>query len=83
MSIKYQVVVAGAGPGGTLLARDLARAGVKVAVYEAGTEVETGHNWSDAVEKSALAAAGFAINNALRWGRRFDDVVRPAEEFLD
>jgi digeranylgeranylglycerophospholipid reductase len=55
----YQVVVAGAGPGGTLLARDLARAGVTVAVAEAGTEGETGHNWSDAVEKSALAEAGF------------------------
>jgi digeranylgeranylglycerophospholipid reductase len=61
VSNPYQVVVAGAGPGGTLLARDLARAGVKVAVYEAGPEAETGHNWSDAVEKSALAAAGFAL----------------------
>ena len=61
MSNNYQVVVAGAGPGGTLLARDLARAGIKVAVYEAGTETEAGHNWSDAVEKSALAAAGFAM----------------------
>jgi len=61
VSNNYQVVVAGAGPGGTLLARDLARAGIKVAVYEAGTETEAGHNWSDAVEKSALAAAGFAM----------------------
>jgi digeranylgeranylglycerophospholipid reductase len=61
VSNRYQVVVAGAGPGGTLLARDLARAGVKVAVYEAGSEEDTGHNWSDAVEKSALAAAGFAL----------------------
>ncbi len=61
MSNNYQVVVAGAGPGGALLARDLARAGIKVAVYEAGAETETGHNWSDAIEKSALAAAGFAM----------------------
>jgi digeranylgeranylglycerophospholipid reductase len=61
VSNPYQVVVAGAGPGGTLLARDLARAGVKVAVYEAGSEADAGHNWSDAVEKSALAAAGFAL----------------------
>ena len=61
MPNNYQVVVAGAGPGGALLARDLARAGVKVAVYEAGLETETGHNWSDAIEKSALAAAGFAM----------------------
>jgi len=61
VSNNYQVVVAGAGPGGTLLARDLARAGVTVAVYEAGAETATGHNWSDAVEKSALAAAGFAM----------------------
>jgi digeranylgeranylglycerophospholipid reductase len=61
VSNPYQVVVAGAGPGGTLLARDLARAGVKVAVYEAGPDAASGHNWSDAVEKSALAAAGFAL----------------------
>ena len=42
VSNPYQVVVAGAGPGGALLARDLARAGVKVAVYEAGSEAEHG-----------------------------------------
>ena len=61
MSNNYQVVVAGAGPGGALLARDLARADIKVAVYEAGAETETGHNWSDAIEKNALTAAGFAM----------------------
>ncbi|MFP4533847.1 MAG: NAD(P)/FAD-dependent oxidoreductase [Desulfobacterales bacterium] len=57
----YQVVIAGAGPGGALLARELAGAGVTVAVYESKTEAALGHNWSDAVEKSALAAAGFEI----------------------
>lgn len=57
----YQVVIAGAGPGGALLARELAGSGVSVAVYESGTEEGLGHNWSDAVEKSALAAAGFEI----------------------
>jgi digeranylgeranylglycerophospholipid reductase len=57
----YQVVIAGAGPGGALLARELAGAGVSVAVYESKTETGLGHNWSDAVEKSALAAAGFEI----------------------
>ncbi len=61
MQNKFQVVIAGAGPGGTLLARDLARQGVRVAVYEAGGAEELGHNWSDAVEKSALSEAGFEL----------------------
>lgn len=61
MSNPFQVVVAGAGPGGILLARDLARAGVRVAVVEAASEDDPGHNWSDAVEKNALAAAGFEL----------------------
>lgn len=58
---NYQVAIAGAGPGGAMLARELAAAGISVAVYESKTENALGHNWSDAVEKSALAAAGFAI----------------------
>jgi len=58
---RYQVVVAGGGPGGTVLARDLARAGVGVVVFENGDETEACHNWSDAVEKNALEAAGFDL----------------------
>lgn len=58
---RYQVVVAGGGPGGTVLARDLARAGVGVVVFESGDETEAGHDWSDAVEKNALEAAGFDL----------------------
>lgn len=61
MTEEYQVIIAGAGPGGAVLARDLARAGVSVAIFEAGPETATGHNWSDAIEKSALAAAGFEL----------------------
>ena len=57
----YQVVIAGAGPGGSLLARELASAGISVAVYELKKEGTLGHNWSDAVEKTSLAAAGFEI----------------------
>ena len=34
----YQVVIAGAGPGGALLARELAGAGISVAVYESKKE---------------------------------------------
>jgi flavin-dependent dehydrogenase len=48
----FQVVIAGAGPGGALLARQLAAAGVSVAVYELKKEGTLGHNWSDAVEKA-------------------------------
>ena len=64
MSIRkeyYEVVIAGAGPSGALLARELASTGVSVAVYESKKSGALGHNWSDAVEKSALAAAGFEI----------------------
>ena len=61
MSESYRVVVAGAGPGGCIFARDLARAGIPVVVYEKGEYEKLGHNWSDAVERKALAEAGFAV----------------------
>jgi flavin-dependent dehydrogenase len=59
MNDKFKVVVAGAGPGGCIFARDLARAGIDVTIYEKGTYETLGHNWSDAMERSALAATGF------------------------
>jgi len=61
MADSGTVVVAGAGPGGCIFARDLARAGVPVVVYEQGTLEDLGHDWSDAVERSALAEAGFPV----------------------
>ena len=57
----YQVIIAGAGPAGLLLAKKLCEQGVSVAVYEPKREEALGHDWSDAVEKSALASAGFEI----------------------
>jgi len=59
--MSYRVVVIGAGPGGALLARELARKGIKVALYEQGVYESLGHDWSDAVEKAPLEAAGFAL----------------------
>ena len=59
MSHKFKVIVAGAGPGGCIFARDLAKAGTDVTVYEKGDYENIGHNWSDAMERSALAATGF------------------------
>ena len=64
MSETYGVVVAGAGPGGCIFARDLARAGVPVVVYEKGNLEDLGHDWSDAVERKALAEVGFAVPQA-------------------
>jgi digeranylgeranylglycerophospholipid reductase len=61
MQSSYPVVIAGAGPGGALLARELAAAKIPVAVFERKEPSDLGHNWSDAVEKIALAAAGFEI----------------------
>ncbi len=57
----YKIVVAGAGPGGCVLARDLARKGFEVAVYERGTYETMGHDWSDAVERRGLAEAGLDL----------------------
>ena len=59
MSNKFKVVVAGAGPGGCIFARDLANAGIDVTVYEKGEYETLGHDWSDAMERSALAETGF------------------------
>ncbi len=56
--MNYRVVVVGAGPGGLVLARKLAGQGIGVTVYEKESFEEIGHNWSDAVEYSALKAAG-------------------------
>ena len=56
---KFKVVVAGAGPGGCIFARDLAKAGIDVTVYEKGEYETIGHDWSDAMERSALAETGF------------------------
>jgi len=57
----FHIIIIGAGPGGTLLARECARRGIKVTLYEKGTYENLGHDWSDAVERSALEAAGFPI----------------------
>ena len=56
--MTYRVVVVGAGPGGLVLARELASQGIGVTVCEKESFDEIGHNWSDAVEYSALKAAG-------------------------
>jgi len=55
---NYKVVVIGAGPGGVILARELALKGIDVSIYEKGSFEELGHDWSDAVEYAALKKAG-------------------------
>ncbi len=57
----YKVIIVGAGPGGALLARELAGKGIEVHIYEQNVYEELGHDWSDAVELIALGAAGFAM----------------------
>lgn len=59
MSDKFKVVVAGAGPGGCIFARDLAKRGIDVTVFEKGNCESMGHDWSDAIERSALTETGF------------------------
>jgi len=58
MPDNFKVVVAGAGPGGCIFARDLARRGIDVTVYEKGGFETLGHDWSDAIEPSAIAETG-------------------------
>ncbi len=57
--MAYKVIIAGAGPGGAVLARELARHNIDVTIYEKGSFDDLGHDWSDAVELVALAKAGF------------------------
>ena len=59
MSDKFKVAIAGAGPGGCIFARDLAKRGIDVTVFEKGVYETIGHDWSDAIERSALAETGF------------------------
>ncbi len=59
--MNYKVVIIGAGPGGAVLARELARNGIEVTIYEKGSLEELGHNWSDAVELESLQTAGLEI----------------------
>jgi len=61
MASGLKVVVAGAGPGGCIFARDLAKAGIDVTVYEKGRSETLGHDWSDAVERAALGEVGFDL----------------------
>ncbi len=65
----YKIVVIGAGPGGTVLARELALQGLDVSIFEKGRFDQLGHDWSDAVERSALEAAGLEMPTleGLQW----------------
>ncbi|MDR0884817.1 MAG: hypothetical protein LBN22_00380 [Clostridiales Family XIII bacterium] len=58
-----KIGIAGAGPAGLLVAKELAIAGFEVHVYEskqANAHVLS-HNWSDAVETDMLFDAGFPV----------------------
>ena len=59
--MSFRVIVCGAGPGGVVLARELAKAGLEVLIYEKDDYNGLGHDWSDAVERVALDAAGLEI----------------------
>jgi flavin-dependent dehydrogenase len=57
---SYDVVIAGAGPAGCLMARDLARAGHSVAVLDKGAEHERGHDWWDTLDADIFARVDLA-----------------------
>ncbi|MBI5528536.1 MAG: FAD-dependent oxidoreductase [Deltaproteobacteria bacterium] len=54
----FDVVVAGAGPGGCVAARDLARRGFRVGLFDAAPEGGTGKPIVVEIERGAFAAAG-------------------------
>lgn len=58
-----RIIIAGAGPGGLLLAQLLGEAGADVLVLECLTEQQHGekNNWSDAVELDVLRDAGLPV----------------------
>lgn len=58
-----RIIIAGAGPGGLLLAQLLGEAGAEVLVLERLTEQQHGekNNWSDAVELDVLRDAGLPV----------------------
>ncbi len=66
---NFRVIVIGAGPGGVILARELAGQGITVEIYEKGSYEDLGHDWSDAVEIVALKAAGLPMPHleGLNW----------------
>ena len=53
-----EVVVAGGGVGGTLIARDLARAGHEVLVLERRARGAVGHDWWDSVDARVFDEVG-------------------------
>ncbi len=67
--MAYKVAIAGAGPGGAVLARELARSGIEVTIFEKNSFDELGHDWSDAVEFEALKAAeiDMPLLDGLKW----------------
>ena len=76
---QKRAIVAGAGSAGLLMARELARAGFGVKVFEALDEATymSLHNWSDAIEFSAFEMAGMPV--PVLEGKRFTGPgVRPA-----
>ncbi len=75
----YRVAISGAGPAGLLLALKLAVQGISVAVIESGDEAALGHDWSDAVEKDALASAGFELPEVVS-GRYAGRTVKHSEQ---
>jgi len=67
--MTYNVVVIGAGPGGVVLACELAKKGISVVIYEKGLYEDLGHDWSDAMELIAFRDAGFEmpVLDGLEW----------------
>ena len=55
-----EVLVAGGGVGGTLLARDLARAGHEVLLLEKRPRAGVGHDWFDTVDAGVFDEVGLA-----------------------
>lgn len=54
---NYDVVIAGAGTGGSILAQKLALLGLSVLLLDKKQKNNIGHDWSDSIEKKAFELA--------------------------
>lgn len=58
--LRFDVAIAGAGVAGCFLARDLARQGLRVGLFERQPAERMGHDWWDTIDLRVLDAVGVA-----------------------
>jgi len=85
--LKYDLVIAGAGYAGLVLAMKCLSGGMKVAVVDIKAEGDLGHDWSDSVEREVLEKRDIGFSEkeitAKPKGLHIISPLRSKEFFLD